>query len=327
MKILIDARELDLIAMFGRVYPGGNPEIDSSQNLQYGDVQIWVDGKMSVMIERKRADDFRSSVTGHKDPNVNPEAPKTPTPAQQAYPKREIKRFWDQRNNMIIQRRENPGLVIMYVFEGSVHDLYYGPKVEWTAIKLDKLQKELVRKYGIPTEYGHNISDTVRSIGHLRDIAFKHGSIEQCCSVATKERIAGSGVRKTVSGVEDRQMMPTQFLGRALVTIHGVTPDKAEVIVRRYHTLPNLLRCYKRLRTEKERKHMLADLKLSDEANRFGPKLSERIYKTVYVPEHEEAPVVAESSAKKARHQKRLRRTDSVSGLDVLARVGALIGE
>lgn len=324
VKILIDAREHDLIAVFGQVYPQGNPELDFSQNLKYGDIQFWVDDKLSMIIERKRADDFRSSVTGHGDPSAHPEKPGAPSEAQQAYPKREIKRFRNQRDNMIIQRRENPGLVIAYIFEGSVHDLYYSSTAKIKAIDLEKLQKELWRKYGIPTEYGKNISDTVRSIGHIRDICVKYGSAEQCCSMATKEKIAGSGVRKTVKGVEDRQMMPKQFLGRALVTIHGVTPDKAEVIVRNYHTLPNLLRHYRRLRTEKERKHMLADLKVSEDKKRFGPKLSERIYNTVHVSEPDDDDDERPAAKTNPRHA-RLRRTDSISGLDVLAQVGEVL--
>lgn len=288
VKILIDAHERDLIAMFGRVYPQGNPELDFSQNLTYGDIQFVVDGKLSMIIERKRADDFRASVTGKKDPSVTPE--KTLTPAQQLYPKREVKRFRKQRDNLIIQRRENPGLVIMYIFEGSVYDLYYSPQAVVKPADLDKLQKELVRKYGIPTEYGKNISDTVRAIGHIRDICAEYGSAEQCCAKPTPEGVAAMGAKKQIQGVVGLQMSPGQFLGRALVNVHGMTPDKAEVIVRHYHTLPNLLRCYGRLRTEKERKRMLADYKVSEDKKYFGPKLSERVYLSIFTstPEEEE---------------------------------------
>lgn len=289
VKILIDARELEMIALLERVYPHGNPELDTKQNLKHGDIQFLVDGKLSVVIERKRADDFRSSVTGYSEPLI-PTQPQFTNPdqglsnAQASFPKRKQQRFRTQRDNLIILRRENPGLLVMYIFEGSVHELYYGPNAKIKALDLAKLQKELVSKYGIPTQYGKNTIDTIRSIGHMRDIYVEHGSPEQCCAKANSETVHALGTQKNVQGVEGMQMSPGQFLGRALVNIHGVTPEKAEVIVRHYHTIPNLLHCYSRLTSEKARENMLAQFKVNDEGKHFGPKLSARIFHSLTPP-------------------------------------------
>lgn len=290
IQILIDAREHELIALFKRVFPQGNPELDFSQNLKYGDIQILVDGKLNLIIERKRADDFRSSVTGHDNEIPVEGAPVAqPTSAQQAYPKRNPGRFRHQRANLILQRQKHPGLVVMFLFEGSVTNLYYGPNAKIKAAELLSLQDDLVFKYGIPTKFVSSIGETVRCIGRMRDICAQYGSAEQCCAKVTEEGTATMGTKKNVTGVEGMQMSPTQFLGRALVTVHGMTAEKAHVLVEKYHTFPNLLLCYSRLKTEKQKKHMLADYKTHAEGKKFGPKLSERVYLSIFGPNVEGA--------------------------------------
>lgn len=300
VKVLIDARELELIALFNRVYPQGNPELDFTQNLRYGDVQILVDGQLNMIIERKRNDDFRSSVTGYsasdipiEELNATP-APPVPTPAsvevQKLYPKRKPGRFRKQRANLILQRRENPGVVVMFIFEGRVEELYYGPNAKVKSKELLELQHDLTFKYGIPIMFVRNSIETLRCIGRIRDICAKYGSAEQCCNNVTEEGTASMGTKKNITGVESLQMNPGQFLGRSLVTVHGMTPEKAHVIVEKYHNLPNLFKCYSNMKTMREKKHMLADYKTHDTGKRFGPKLSERVYLSLFGKSDSELP-------------------------------------
>lgn len=284
VQVLIDAREHALKLVLQRMFPQGHPQMDWTQNLPYGDINFVVDGRLVQIIERKEASDFRSSVSGgHQIPDAD-------RPLQQAgadFTHQKPLRFWTQRNAMIMQRKLDPELSLTYVFEGSVFNLHYPPNAQWTAVKLSQLQKQLWYKYQIATHYVQDVTETALLIGEIYDTYAKHGAPADCIANVDAEGTAAMGTRKKApaSGAGEApslQLTPQQFLGRALVNVHGMTPDKAAVVVQHYQSMSGLISVYNRYVGDEQRRLLLADLKVSETAKRFGPKLSARVYASMY---------------------------------------------
>lgn len=313
VQVLIDAREHALKLVLQRMFPQGHPQMDWTQNLPYGDINFLVDGRLVQIIERKEASDFRSSVCGARD---IPDADQ-PTPQAGAdFVHQKPLRFWTQRNAMILQRNLDPELSLSYVFEGSVFNLYYPPNVQWTAVKLHQLQKQLWYKYQIATHFVQDVTETALLIGEIYDTYAKHGAPADCIANVDAESTAAMGTRKKAPAnaaageAPSLQLTPQQFLGRALVNVHGMTPDKAAVVVQHYQSMSGMIGVYNRCASDEQRRLLLADLKTSETAKRFGPKLSARVYASMYFgpqPAGTQLDAIASTAAPKAGAKREMR--------------------
>lgn len=262
VQIRIDSREHALVDYCKRAWPNGTDIVDWSHQLRYGDIQVSVgvgDGPLTtdLIIERKAAGDFQASVSG-KD-----------------------QRFRKQRSHLIIQRRKYPGVQIMYLLEGDVRELYYEKDTKFTVDYLLDRQDDLTDKYGIPVRFTGDIKGTVRYIIKLHARAKKYGSIDQICARVREDETDALGQPKYRPDVEkaaEAAITPRKFLQHMLVGIWGMTANKALCVVNKYHTLENLIHCYRRLPHERDRENMLRYLKASGDTKRLGPALSKRVY-------------------------------------------------
>lgn len=263
VQIRIDSREREIIEYCQKAWPNGSEIVDWTHQLRYGDIQIMVDGRTDLIIERKAAGDFRSSVADRDQ------------------------RFRKQRANLILARRKYPGVYIMYLLEGDVRELYYEPGTKFTVDFLLDRQEDLVDKYGIATRFTADVQGTVKYIVKLYTRAKKHGSIEAINANVREDETDAMGQEKFRGDVEeraDRAENPRKFLQHTLVGIYGMTVEKALCIVNKYSTLENLMHCYRRLtpfrrRTlEQSRCLMLADLKPKQATKKIGKVLSTRVY-------------------------------------------------
>ncbi len=257
VRIRVDKNEHTIINWCKRAWPHGTNLIDWSHPLRYGDIQIMVDGMTDLVIERKAPEDFRSSVAS-KD-----------------------QRFRRQRANLILLQRKYPGVRVMYLLEGDLRELCYDPNDKFSLKYLLDRQEELSSKYGIPIHREPDVAASVMFIIRLWTRATKHGSIERVCAKVREDETNALGQEKFRPDVEERAEKgenPRKFLQKTLVGLYGMTVDKALCIVNRYHTLENMLHCYRRLKVEKQRCNMLAKLRPNKESKRIGPVLSKRVY-------------------------------------------------
>jgi hypothetical protein len=269
VQLRIDAREHTLIDVFKKAYPDGDPDIDWSKNLTLGDVQILVDGVVVFVLERKRNDDFRGAVVG-KD-----------------------QRFRKQRTAMILARKKQPSLLLMYAFEGSVFDLSYKEGTRITPVFLKQLQTELSSKYGIMTVYFSDYIDTVRLICETVECYKKNGSPADVIDAVKELDLETFGRKKLsskpqeeeeIEDVEDAtspRYSPQTFFRISLENIYGMTAVKAQLVMKLYHNFPNMINTYMRIPQESRRFKLLAKLKAPGDPRFFGPVLSKRIYACV----------------------------------------------
>jgi hypothetical protein len=267
VKLRIDAREHTVIEVFKTAYPDGDSNIDWSKNLKLGDFQILVNGVVVLTIERKEANDFRSSVAS-KD-----------------------QRFRKQRTSMILARKKQPSLLLMYVFEGSVFDLHYNEGTKITPQHLKQLQTELTIKYGILTMFFLDYKDTIRFLCETIECYKKYGSPTDLLAAVKDLDLEGLGRKKlpleSEPDPEDVEVAfnprhrPQAFFRISLENIYGMTPEKAQLVMELYHNFPNMCHVYKRLPNDKARFTFLERLKAPGDSRRFGPQLSKRIYACV----------------------------------------------
>jgi ERCC4-type nuclease len=269
VELRIDAHEHSIIPIFKVAYPNGHPDIDWSKNLVLGDFQILVDGVTAIAIERKDAGDFRSSVA---------------EPGQ---------RFRKQRSNMILTRKKQPSLLLMYIFEGNVNDLFYNPGTRFTAAHLQQLQVELSTKYGILTHHMNDYSETARFICQIVECYKKNGAPSSVIAAVKPLDVEGLGRKKLAPEPEPEveegdveefanpRYSPQAFFRIALESIYGMTPIKAQLVMELYHNFPNMCNAYSRLSSDARRFNFLAKLKAPGESRFFGPVLSKRIYACV----------------------------------------------
>jgi ERCC4-type nuclease len=265
-ELRIDAREHRIIDVYKRAYPDGDPNIDWSKNLALGDIQILIDGVTVVVAERKEANDFRSSVAG---------------PGQ---------RYRKQRAAMILARKKQPSLLLMYIFEGSVFDLHYNEGTKITPAHLKQLQTELSIKYGILTHYFNDYTDTVRFLCEMIECYKKNGSPASVLDAVKDLDLEGFGRKKLAAEVEEEgdvedttspRYSPQAFFRISLENIYGMTPTKAQLVMEHFHNFPNMINVYNRIPREERRFSLLAKLKAPGDSRRFGPQLSKRIYACV----------------------------------------------
>ncbi|KAK9702212.1 Crossover junction endonuclease mus81 [Basidiobolus ranarum] len=65
---------------------------------------------------------------------------------------------------------------------------------------------------------------------------------------------------------------------KMLVTTRGITPEKANEIIKRYPTPKSLFEAYDSLHSEESKKHLLKDNARAVRRKNIGPALSERLY-------------------------------------------------
>ena len=268
VQLRFDAREHTLIDVFKKAYPEGDPDIDWTKNLVLGDVQILVDGVLAFVLERKRNDDFRSAVVGKEQ------------------------RFRKQRTAMILARKAQPSLLLMFAFEGSVFDLNYKEGTKITPQFLWQLQKELSSKYVIMTGFYENHTDTVRLIYETVECYKEHGSPAAVIDRVKELDLDAFGRKKLsakpeeagvedVEGAANPRYSPQAFFRISLENIYGMTPVKAQLVMELYHNFPNMINTYMRIPQESRRYKLLAKLKAPGDTRFFGPQLSKRIYACV----------------------------------------------
>jgi ERCC4-type nuclease len=270
VQIDFDYHEGALIGLLNQPTPNDDPNITTNLALNVGDVRIKVDGVTQVLIERKRVDDFYSSISGN--------------------------RFREQRARMIQTRKRKPWLNLIYIFEGDIRSLHFPPGGRMTAQYLEQVQRELAYKYKIHVVLVRDHVATLAYIGHIQACFAKYGSPEEVLDGVTDADGTQVGRKRGIN--------PKEFMRAVLTQISGVSAAKSLLIVNKYHNLPNLIHAYQRLENARDRELMLRDLKASEEARRFGPKLSAKVYNHVFglqeeekeddagivVPQEEEAP-------------------------------------
>ena len=252
VQIDIDSREAALIGLVRQLYPEGDANISTNLSLNVADVRIRVDGATQLLIERKTVADLYSSLCDN--------------------------RFREQRARLVQLRKRKPWINLMYIFEGNVRTFNYG-NGRITAQYLEQIQRELAYKYRIHTVFVADTVATLRYVGQVQECFRKYGSPESVLDGITDADGTQVGRKRGIG--------PREFMRAVLTQISGVSSAKAQLIVERYHNLPNLLHAYQRLQNVRDRERLLSGLRASEEARAFGPKLSAKVYNHIFGVESE----------------------------------------
>lgn len=252
VTIYIDHREATLRQLVAAAYADApNENIIDNVALPVGDIRIDCDGHPCMLIERKEVSDFLSSLYDG--------------------------RFREQRSRLIDARKENPNLILMFAFEGSLDAIPPQRFGRFSREYVRSMAEDLPRKYNIHERWLASPAALLVYVGHVERCYRKYG--------APVNIIADDKITDSFHVGKKREIDPKGYALLALSLIRGVSTGIAEVIVAEYSTIADLVRAYSKIRdkdSDKKRKLMLADLKHGKAQRRVGKAVSTRIYEHLY---------------------------------------------
>jgi ERCC4-type nuclease len=250
VQIYIDAKEPQLPQLAKALYSEKEESpFVLGKALPIGDIEVHVNRKRVLLIERKHVSDFVSSLsTGNH--------------------------FREQRARMLDERRGDPQLILMFIMEGSFDSVNWNLRTKLQRSYCEQICHELVYKYNIHVVWTKDQLGIIEYLGRVEKCYLKYGSPEKC--------INGTTYLNTYYVGRKRALKREEFPYMALTLIEGVSLRMAKAISTIYSTLPELLAAYEKLPSKEQRTDMLKDIQYSDQMRRIGPAMSKKIYRFLF---------------------------------------------
>lgn len=256
VKIVLDSREHALERLLRQLYSEGVPFLEI-KTLDVGDVCVTVDSKPVLLLERKEASDLLSSFFDG--------------------------RFKDQREKMLIARRECPQLLLMLLVEGDYEEVVRrfntmparrdDPKRQFNVKRIRSALKSLFPNYGIHVHNTDSIAHTLKYLGYLLDLYKTSGGVPHLENNASLYRVTQLPKKLNLS--------PRETYALSLASIRGVSKEMGLAIARRYPSYRALVDKYQKLKSPVARENLLANLSYGKSRN-IGPKTSARVYHAIW---------------------------------------------
>jgi ERCC4-type nuclease len=257
VKLVLDNRENALHKLILQLYPAEEIDFLEVKTLDVGDICLVVDSKPVLLIERKAASDLLSSFDDG--------------------------RFLEQREKMLIARRESPQLLLMLLVEGDYEELVLrfnsmperrdNPKRQFNINRIHSAFKSLFPNYGIVRHNTDSIAHTAVYLGDLMDLYKVSGGLPHLENNANLYNVTKLPKKLSLSARETYAL--------SLATVRGVSKEMALVIARHFPSYRYLLDRYRKLKTPVARETMLANLTYG-KGRRIGPATSTRVYHMIW---------------------------------------------
>lgn len=222
--------------------------ITEFQQLDVGDIWIYHQDKLFMIIERKTIEDLSASI---KDGRYKSQK------------MRMIKYALDSNLD-----RSN----IMYLIE-EYHINRKRKKIGSMPIStIESAMFNLQVRDGFRVYHTDDIQHTVNSIVKIHNCLLKYG----CYHTPEIKNPMDEIIRSNVKTVKKENITPELAFIAQLSVIPGVSPTLAKLIITKYPTMLTLIKAFESLESDDKRKKMLTDI------DRIGKKLSERIYQYIY---------------------------------------------
>ena len=259
VKLRVDSADHDFIQLL-RALPLVKDNIEYCE-LPVGDFEFWAkpageEFRRMAIWERKDVHDFMSSVADG--------------------------RFRTQRAKMLVERRTDPSLALIFLIEGDLGELANCRIPKFSELYLRNLLNDLGAKYNISTVFSDSLADTLRLVGRYENVYKEIGLPNQLQQQASPVRVVPVGRKK---GLTVEEYYPC-----ALSLIPGVTREAALVIAQlEYKSFDDLITCaYARNadigETAEQARARAIDMFVGveyDEGKKIGPAVSRRIYQYV----------------------------------------------
>lgn len=291
LKLYIDNREKYIIEYINELNSDDNINDNNNKNkkinyevkqMDIGDIQIYINDKLFIIIERKTIKDLVSSI---KDG-----------------------RYREQKLRLksLVSKEQNKNVKIIYLIEGKM----LGKKkcsipnsTIWsTMCKLmmrdnfivfrTKSLKESVNFIKTMSDKAVECAKANEKI-NFNDVDNDSNNVEACVDGGNSSNSNNKLFTQYASSIRIKKkenLTPGICYSRQLAQIPGVSARIASFIMNVYPTLPSLIRAYEKIIGDendplivRERKDLLKDIQLSSK-RKMGRKLSEKIYNYLYMP-------------------------------------------
>jgi len=216
VQLYVDTRENSLAKLLGELRP--DDERILYRTLRTGDFKFKIDGRNVCKIERKRVDDFVSSVIDG--------------------------RFRKQRSAML-ERRGNANYSLVFLLEGNLQ--YFqefetgsleNPKLKLFTVRyLKNLLEDLPHDYGISVVYTEEIFDTIRYLGRRLNRYTERGD--------PRETLRKLNVLDTMDIGRKLGLNQKTWTAASLSLIRGITKSAATAVSEKYPSMEALRKHFK----------------------------------------------------------------------------------